>query len=54
MIGKRNLSTGIRTLLALGLVVLAGFPVFWMINTAMTPSGALYAGNQQWIPDFTR
>lgn len=54
MIGKRNLSIGIRSLLALGLVVLAGFPVFWMINTAMTPAGVLYSGNQQVIPDFTR
>lgn len=54
MIGKRNLSIGIRSLLALGLVVLAGFPVFWMINTAMTPSTVLYSGGQQLIPDFTR
>lgn len=54
MIGKRNLSIGVRTLLALLLAVLAGIPVYWMINTAMTPVGDLYAGNQPIIPDFSR
>ncbi|MDJ0376989.1 carbohydrate ABC transporter permease [Cryobacterium sp. PH31-L1] len=54
MIGRRNLSIGVRTLLALALVILAGFPVFWMINTAMTPVGDLYANNQRIVPDFSR
>jgi multiple sugar transport system permease protein len=54
MIGRRNLSVGVRTVLAFLLVVLAGFPVFWMINTAMTPSAELYANRQQLIPDFSR
>lgn len=54
MIAQRNLSLGLRMLLALALVVLAGFPVYWMINTAMTPTSELHAGNQSWIPDFSR
>ena len=54
MIGRRNLSIGVRSLLALVLVILAGFPVFWMINTAMTPVGDLYSNNQRIIPDFSR
>ncbi|WP_105033661.1 carbohydrate ABC transporter permease [Cryobacterium aureum] len=54
MIGRRNLSIGVRTLLALVLVILAGFPVFWMINTAMTPVDDLYSNNQRIIPDFSR
>lgn len=54
MIGRRNLSIGVRTVLALILVILAGFPVFWMINTAMTPVGDLYSNNQRLIPDFSR
>lgn len=54
MIGKRNLTLGVRSLLALILVILAGFPVYWMINTAMTPAKQLYAGRQSAIPDFSR
>lgn len=54
MLARRNLSTGVRALLALILVILAGFPVYWMINTAMTPTDALYSGNQALIPDFSR
>lgn len=54
MIGRRNLSIGVRAFLALVLAVLAGFPVYWMINTAMTPVDALYGGNQQLIPDLSR
>ena len=54
MIGRRNLSIGMRTVLALLLVLLAGFPVYWMINTAMTPVGDLYANKQQLVPDFSR
>ncbi len=51
---RRNLGIGVRTILALLLVVLAGFPLFWMFNTAITPANALYSGKQAWIPDFTR
>lgn len=54
MIGRRNLSTGVRAVLALMLVVLAGFPVYWMVNTAMTPTASLYSGEQSLIPDFSR
>lgn len=54
MIGRRRLGRGVRALLALLLVVLAGFPLFWIINTAMTPTTQLYAGEQAFIPDLTR
>lgn len=54
MIGRRNLSLGVRSVLALILVVLAGFPIYWMINTAMTPVDSLYSGKQNLIPDFGR
>ncbi|MET4002794.1 MULTISPECIES: carbohydrate ABC transporter permease [Arthrobacter] len=54
MLARRNLSLGVRALLALILVVLAGFPVYWMINTAMTPASQLYSGNQNLIPEFSR
>lgn len=54
MIGRRNLSIGVRSVLALILVILAGFPIYWMINTAMTPVDSLYSGKQSLIPDFSR
>lgn len=54
MIGRRNLSIGVRSVLALILVVLAGFPIYWMINTAMTPVDSLYSGRQGLVPDFGR
>lgn len=54
MLAHRNLSLGLRVLLTLVLIVLAGFPVYWMINTAMTPVDQLYSGNQSLVPDFSR
>ena len=44
MIGRRNLGVGIRAFLALLLVILAGFPLYWIINTALTPSDVLFSG----------
>lgn len=54
MIGRRRLGTGIRALLALMLTVLAGFPLYWIINTAMTPTDVLFQGGQTLVPDFSR
>lgn len=54
MIGRRNLGTGMRAFLAILLVSLAGFPLFWIVNTAMTPNAVLYHGGQALIPDLTR
>lgn len=54
MIGRRNLGVGVRTLLALLLALAAGFPLFWIINTAMTPTDALYGGGQTVLPDLGR
>jgi multiple sugar transport system permease protein len=44
----------VRTLLALLLTCLAGFPLFWIINTAMTPTNDLYQGQQKVVPDLSR
>ena len=54
MIGRRRLGLGLRMVLALLLVIVAGFPLYWMLNTSMTPSTQLYGGKQSFIPDFTR
>lgn len=54
MLARRNIGIGVRTVLALLLVLLAGFPLYWMLNTAITPTNLLYSGAQAWIPDFTR
>jgi multiple sugar transport system permease protein len=54
MIARRRLSTGIRAFLALLLTCLAGFPLFWIINTAMTPTTDLFQGQQKIVPDFSR
>lgn len=54
MIVRRRLSTGVRAILALLLTCLAGFPLFWIVNTAMTPTSSLYQGEQALIPDFSR
>ena len=54
MIGRRNLHIGVRAVLALFLVVLAGFPVYWLIDTAITPTDDLYSGLQSIGFDFSR
>lgn len=54
MIGRRSLSTAVRMLLALLLVVLAGFPIYWMFNTSITPTQELYQGKQTLVADFSR
>jgi multiple sugar transport system permease protein len=54
VIARRNLRLTVRILLALLLIVLAGFPVYWILDTALTPTDALYTGGQRMVPDFTR
>jgi multiple sugar transport system permease protein len=54
MIGSRNLSKGVRLVLAIVLVILAGFPLYWIFNTAITPADKLFSGDQSLIPDFGR
>jgi len=54
MIGRRNLGTGTRVFLAILLAVLAGSPLFWIVNTAITPNAVLYRGGQALVPDLTR
>src|SRR5690606_4798437 len=36
------------------LLVLAGFPLYWIVNTAITPATQLYSGQQTLIPDLSR
>lgn len=54
MIARRNLGRGVRLVLALATAVLAGFPIFWIFNSAITKTDALYQGRQTLIPDFGR
>lgn len=54
MIGSRNLGMGMRAFLAILLAILGGFPLYWIINTAMTPNDVLYRGGQALIPDMSR
>lgn len=54
MIAHRRLSVGVRAFLALLLTCLAGFPLYWIINTAMTPTNDLYQGQQKIVPDISR
>lgn len=54
MIARRNLGRGVRTFLALLLVIMAGFPLFWILNSAITPTNSLYSGQQKLIPDISR
>lgn len=54
MIIRRRLALGTRMLLALVLVILAGFPLYWMLNTAITPNEDLFGGRQALVPDFSR
>lgn len=54
MIGRRNLGMGMRAFLAILLAILGGFPLYWIINTAMTPNDVLYRGGQALIPDMSR
>jgi len=54
MILRRHLSITARLLLATLLAALAGFPLYWMLATAITPSSQLFNGAQPLIPDFTR
>lgn len=54
MLVRRRLSLGIRMLLVLLLVVLTGFPVYWMYNTATAESAELFRGQQSLLPHVER
>lgn len=46
----RALSGAARLILVLALVVFAGFPLFWMLNTALSSTGELYnSGQSVWL-----
>jgi multiple sugar transport system permease protein len=54
MLLRRRLSVGVRMVLVLLLVVLAGFPIYWMYNTATTDPSALFQGEQTLLPRVDR
>jgi multiple sugar transport system permease protein len=54
MIGHRSLGQGTRILLSVVLVFAAGFPIYWIFNTSITPNSLLYSGGQTLIPDLRR
>jgi multiple sugar transport system permease protein len=54
MIATRNLGKAVRLALAIMLVIVAGFPLYWIFNTAITPAEQLFKGDQSLIPDFSR
>ena len=49
----KRLASVPRLLLVLVLVVLAGFPVYWMLSTALSSSNQLYGGTQPLWPQIT-
>lgn len=50
---KRRLLPIGRLLVVLVLVLVAAFPIYWMLNTALTPRGELFTG-QPLVPDLSR
>ena len=54
MIGHRRLTRGVRATLAFLMAAGAAFPLYWMLNTALTPADRLYAGEQQLLLDPSR
>ncbi|MCI1796987.1 MAG: carbohydrate ABC transporter permease [Bifidobacterium tibiigranuli] len=54
MLLHEKMSRATRLILVIVLIVLAGFPIYWMFSTAITPTELLYSGKQPVIPDFSR
>ncbi|GAA2401200.1 carbohydrate ABC transporter permease [Actinomadura vinacea] len=54
MIGNRRLSRTVRMVLAFATALAAAFPLYWMVNTALTPSDRLFRGDQDALPDLSR
>lgn len=50
---RRIVGRVLRYVVVIAVVVIAAFPVYWMLNTALTPRGELFTG-QPLVPDFTR
>lgn len=50
---RRIVGRLLRYVVVIVVVVIAAFPVYWMLNTALTPRGELFTG-QPLVPDFTR
>jgi multiple sugar transport system permease protein len=46
---RRNIA---RYIVVVIIVVLAGFPIYWMINTAFAPNAELFGSGQSWFPHF--
>ncbi|AIY02966.1 putative ABC-type sugar transport system, permease component [Arthrobacter sp. PAMC 25486] len=52
--GKRSISKPLRIALLVALVVFSGFPLFWMLNTALSTDSELYGQAQSWWPHWER
>ncbi|WP_236795646.1 carbohydrate ABC transporter permease [Amycolatopsis sp. GM8] len=50
--GRSRLKLASRYVVVLVMMGLAGFPVYWMLNTALATNAELYAGTQSWWPHF--
>jgi multiple sugar transport system permease protein len=54
MFKERRLSRAARLILIIVLVVFAGFPVYWMLNTGLSENSELYSTGQSWFPHLER
>lgn len=54
MKATHSLGTGFRALVIALFVIAAGFPIYWMVNTALSTDEELYQSGQGWLPDLTR
>lgn len=52
--GKRNFSKPVRYVMLAALVLFSGFPLYWMINTALSQDSELYGQAQGWWPHWER
>ncbi|MDQ0707773.1 multiple sugar transport system permease protein [Arthrobacter woluwensis] len=52
--GQRHFSKPARYLMLAALVLFSGFPLYWMLNTALSEDSELYGQAQRWWPHWER
>lgn len=52
--GTRNFSKPVRYVMLAALVLFSGFPLYWMLNTALSQDSELYGQAQGWWPHWER
>lgn len=52
--GQRQFSKPFRYLMLAALVLFSGFPLYWMLNTALSEDSELYGQAQGWWPHWER